>query len=76
MKRACSVRTILVADDDLEVRVYFETILKIQGYGVLTAESGGEALRFLEQRDPLVSLVQWRAVNEKGKQPQDHPRRR
>ena len=38
-------KTILVADDDLEVRNYFETILKLQGYDVLLADSGEEALR-------------------------------
>src|SRR5689334_4688783 len=49
--------TILVADDDLEVRSYFETILKIQGYDVLLADSGEDALRQLEQDGDAVSLV-------------------
>ena len=33
--------TILVADDDLEARNYFETLLSLQGYEVVLAESGG-----------------------------------
>src|SRR5437899_1211542 len=52
-----SGKTILVADDDLEVRNYFETLLKIQGYGVLLADSGEEALRFLAEEQPPVSLA-------------------
>jgi two-component system response regulator AtoC len=50
-------KTILVADDDLEVRGYFETILKLQGYDVLLADSGEEALRRLEDGKPEVSLA-------------------
>ena len=50
-------KTILVADDDLEIRSYFETILKIQGFQVLLAESGDEALRLLEAGQTPVSLA-------------------
>src|SRR6476646_5065469 len=50
-------KSILVADDDLEVRSYFETILKLQGYDVLLADSGEEALRRLEDGKPEVSLA-------------------
>jgi two-component system response regulator AtoC len=49
--------TILVADDDLEVRNYFETLLKIQGYNILAADSGDEALSYLEKGEPKVSLA-------------------
>ena len=50
-------KTILVADDDLEVRSYFETILKIQGFEVLLADSGDEALRLIENGGVPVSLA-------------------
>src|SRR5437762_12135913 len=50
-------KTILVADDDLEVRTYFETILKIQGFDVALAESGDEALKRIEQGEPRISLA-------------------
>jgi two-component system response regulator AtoC len=49
--------TILVADDDEEVRNYFETLLTIQGYDVLLADSGEEALRHLAEGKPPVSLA-------------------
>jgi two-component system response regulator AtoC len=50
-------KTILVADDDLEVRGYFETVLKIQGYDVLLADSGEDALRTIESGEQPVSLA-------------------
>jgi two-component system response regulator AtoC len=52
-----SGKTILVADDDLEMRNYFQTLLRLQGYGVLLAESGEESLRFLAKGQPPVSLA-------------------
>jgi two-component system response regulator AtoC len=54
--RSCG-KTILVADDDLEVRSYFETILKIQGYDVLLADSGEEALKLILEGERAVSLA-------------------
>src|SRR3982074_2640359 len=48
--------TILVADDDLEARNYFETLLSLQGYEVVLAESGEEALAYLAEARPA-SLV-------------------
>src|SRR5437588_8934737 len=57
MESRHSGKTILVADDELEVRNYFETLLKIQGYEVLLAESGDEALHFLEEAESPVSLA-------------------
>lgn len=50
-------KTILVADDDLEVRSYFETILKIQGFDVLLTDSGEEALKVLDEGRTPVSLA-------------------
>jgi two-component system, NtrC family, response regulator AtoC len=49
--------TILVADDDLEARNYFETVLKLQGFEVMLAESGEEGLGYLAEAQRPVSLV-------------------
>ena len=49
--------TILVADDDFESRNYFETLLKLQGYEVVLAESGEEILAYLAEGQRPVSLV-------------------
>ncbi|MBI1791982.1 MAG: sigma-54-dependent Fis family transcriptional regulator [Acidobacteria bacterium] len=48
--------TIVVADDDLEVRNYFEMALAAQGYAVALAEDGEEALRYLHEGQTPVSL--------------------
>jgi len=49
--------TILVADDDLEARNYFETVLKLQGFEVVLAESGEEGLSYLAEAQRPVSLA-------------------
>jgi len=49
--------TILVADDDLEARNYFETLLSLHGYEVVLAESGEEALAYLAEAVCPASLV-------------------
>jgi two-component system response regulator AtoC len=41
-------RTILVGDDELEVRRYLETAVRTLGYSVQTARDGDEVLSFLE----------------------------
>ncbi|HTM49968.1 MAG TPA: sigma-54 dependent transcriptional regulator [Bryobacteraceae bacterium] len=49
--------TILVADDDFEVRDYFQAALQSQGFLVQLAEDGEEALRQLEHPATPPSLV-------------------
>ena len=43
--------TILIADDSASMRKLLETILKGEGYGVLTAEDGREALKLAFDND-------------------------
>ena len=42
-------KTILIVDDDPEIRSYLSDILTDAGYAVLTAESGEEALPIIEK---------------------------
>jgi two-component system response regulator AtoC len=49
--------TILVADDDFEARNYFETLLKLQGYEVVLAACGEDALGYLADAQCPASLV-------------------
>src|SRR5438046_3338466 len=49
--------TILVADDDFEVRDYFQAALQSQGFSVQLAEDGEDALRQLEISEKPASLV-------------------
>jgi CheY-like chemotaxis protein len=48
-------KTILVVDDDDAVRLFVESALDSEGYDVLTARNGKEALRLLNDR--AVDLV-------------------
>ncbi len=50
-------RTILLAEDDLEVRSYIETALSYQGYSVEVAQDGDEALACLKSRQSPVAAV-------------------
>ena len=50
-------RTILLAEDDLEVRGYLETALRCQGYSVEIAQDGEEVLSCLNGRLTPVAAV-------------------
>jgi CheY-like chemotaxis protein len=50
-------KTVLVVDDELDVRIFLETLLKKHGYGVITAENGVRGLELVrEQRPDLITL--------------------
>jgi CheY-like chemotaxis protein len=49
--------TILVVDDDLDVRRLLESCLTVEGYEVVTAANGWEALQRLETCRPSVILL-------------------
>jgi CheY-like chemotaxis protein len=49
--------TILVADDDDSIRDLVSTILEEQGYEVLEARDGVEALRLADERDGKIDLL-------------------
>lgn len=52
--------TILVVDDDARVRDSIGNVLRDEGYDVVTANDGNEALRCVERHDPrLVLLDVW-----------------
>ena len=57
MQSSPSRATILVAEDEPEVRGYFETALRCFGYGVELAQDGDEALARLQAPGPDVAAV-------------------
>jgi two-component system response regulator AtoC len=58
MAGAKNGRTILLAEDDLEVRGYLESALKYQGYSVEVAQDGDEALAcFRSRQTPIAAIV-------------------
>jgi two-component system KDP operon response regulator KdpE len=48
---------VLVVDDHPKVLRFIEIDLKLRGYEVLTATSGGEALELLKSRKPSIMLL-------------------
>jgi two-component system, chemotaxis family, chemotaxis protein CheY len=49
--------TVLVVDDDRDIRGMLETYLGLQGFDVLTAHNGCDALRQLDDIRPAVILL-------------------
>ena len=58
--------TILVADDDQEIRQPLEYLLRLQGYRVLTADDGVQALSLLEEQPVDVALLDVGMPRESG----------
>lgn len=53
-----SQKRILIIDDDQDIRESLEDILEMEGYHVLSARDGAEALRVLEEgRPPSIILL-------------------
>jgi DNA-binding NtrC family response regulator len=50
-------RTVVLGDDDLDIRNYLETALRCQGYSVEVAQNGEEVLAHLHGRQTPVSAV-------------------
>jgi CheY-like chemotaxis protein len=50
-------RTVLVVDDDAEIRETLMLLLEREGYGVIGAENGAQALVALRQSHPSVMLL-------------------
>ena len=52
-----TTRTLLVIDDEAQIRMLFRTALEAVGYRVLTAENGRHALNVLAHQDVDLILV-------------------
>ncbi|MCC6586627.1 MAG: sigma-54-dependent Fis family transcriptional regulator [Bryobacterales bacterium] len=57
MRSGSKNETILVVEDEPEVRSYIEVLLRCQGYNVQNTENGEEALEYLDNFGSNVSLV-------------------
>ncbi|MCP4544982.1 MAG: response regulator transcription factor [bacterium] len=49
-------RKILIVDDEADILEMLESLLEVEGYEVIVAESGAEALEALEERPALIML--------------------
>jgi len=52
-----AVQTILIVDDEIQNRELFENLLRLQGYGTLTAANGEEALKAIAEHSPDLILL-------------------
>jgi CheY-like chemotaxis protein len=50
-------RTVLVVEDDADVREMIQLVLEFEGYSVLTAPNGAEGLEMLRARGNEVGLI-------------------
>lgn len=50
-------KPILIVEDDRDIRENLQEVLELEGYTVLTASHGREALDLLRDRHPLVGLI-------------------
>lgn len=51
------MKTVLIVDDELAIRETMEEILNYDGYAVLKASSGAEALKLVEKTEPDVIML-------------------
>jgi DNA-binding response OmpR family regulator len=49
--------TVLVVDDQPELRLLFQRVLEYQGYTVVSAENGQDGLRVIDQCNPQLILL-------------------
>ena len=57
MRSEADGKTILVSDDEVEVRSYLETALRCQGYTVETAQDGEEVLSCLQGQSDISAVL-------------------
>ena len=50
---------VLVVDDDIDIARFIEVNLRLQGYDVLLAHDGEEALHLIENRQPALAVIDW-----------------
>jgi diguanylate cyclase (GGDEF)-like protein len=50
---------LLVVDDDVDIARFIEVNLRLQGYEVLLASDGEEALALIEERQPALAIIDW-----------------
>lgn len=54
---ATKVNKIMIVDDQAGIRLLLQEVFKKEGYRILTAGSGDQALKILEEEDPQLVLL-------------------
>jgi len=50
-------RTVLIVDDELDMRIFLTTLVKMGGYRALTAREGGEAVETARKTPPDLMIL-------------------
>ncbi len=59
MPMSFSVKTIVIADDDEDLRLLVEVTLENPAYNILTAVDGAQALEAVMQHQPDLLIIDW-----------------
>lgn len=68
VRPTASGRVILVVDDDPWIQQLLELVLADEGYTVVIANNGDEALAILDERQPSLILLDWMMPRMNGQQ--------
>src|SRR3989344_3273539 len=58
--------SIVIADDDIAIRTMIRQILAHEGYTVIAAQDGEEAIKFINERKPDIILTDVKMPNVNG----------
>lgn len=66
MAKACETKTVLVIEDDAEVRNFASRVLELEGYRALQAEDGDNGLRLARESRVALILLDLRLPKRSG----------
>lgn len=66
MAKRHETKTILIIEDEADIRNFASRVLELEGYGVLQAEDGGEGTRLVRQSRPSLVLLDLRLPKRDG----------
>ena len=66
MARKGKTKTILIIEDEADIRIFAARVLELEGYHVIQTESGDEGLRLVREIRPALVLLDLRLLEGDG----------